>query len=95
LFAGEIHADYQGRFGRKRQARICRHASLSTHQPMGTINPVSSATGMNSTGNKPTLWMLPAEQGLKTANPTAGERYNRLVVKAEFLSFERPPQVSL
>jgi len=32
------------------QPAAARHASRSTHSPMGTISPVSSATGMNSVG---------------------------------------------
>ena len=32
------------------QALLWAHAARSTHSPSGTINPVSSATGMNSTG---------------------------------------------
>ena len=32
------------------QARACRHASSSTHWPIGTIRPVSSAIGMNWIG---------------------------------------------
>ena len=32
------------------QRRACRHASCSTQAPIGTIRPVSSASGMNSVG---------------------------------------------
>ena len=39
----------------------CRQASRSTHQPIGTIRPVSSATGMNSSGETQAApRMLPA-----------------------------------
>ncbi len=31
-------------------ATFCAHARRSTHRPIGTIKPVSSASGMNSTG---------------------------------------------
>ena len=40
------------------QWRSCRHASPSTHAPMGTIKPVSSAKAMNSPGGTTTCWSV-------------------------------------
>ena len=47
-------------------------ASRSTHSPIGTIRPVSSATGMKSAGEiMPSLGMVPAQQRLEARETPA------------------------
>jgi hypothetical protein len=40
-----------GRKPRRCHAMFCAHASFSTQRPIGTISPVSSASGMNCIGD--------------------------------------------
>ena len=70
LARGQVDADRQLR----RQgtaschSRIWRQASSSTHLPIGTIRPVSSASGMKSSGwDQALLGVLPAHQRLQAA----------------------------
>ena len=79
------------------QARAWRQASSSTHRPIGTISPVSSASGMNSPARSaPPLGVLPAHQRLDLADRRrVASVDDRLVVEPKLAALERPAQVGL
>ncbi len=55
---------------------------------MGTISPVSSATGMKSAGETTPSGTLPAAQRLKPSDLASRQANNRLIVNAEFSLIE-------
>ena len=69
----------------------CVQASASAQRPIGTTSPVSSASGMKSSGgDQAELGMLPADQRLEPCRPAGGEIDGRLVLERE-LAAERGP----
>ena len=73
-------------------AQACR----SAHSPIGTISPVSSASGMNSAGrHDAALGMVPAQQRLEAADLVALEVDDRLVVELELAVRQRLAQIEL
>ena len=72
-----------------------RRASCSTQRPIGTISPVSSASGMNSTRrDQAALGVAPAQQRLEAGRSTpSGEPDDRLVVQLELAGVDRALQV--
>ena len=69
-------------------------ASRITQEPIATIRPVSSATGMNSTGDtSPRVGMAPAQQRLERADAVLLEVEQRLVEKFELAALDREAQV--
>ena len=83
LAAREVDRDRQ----RRRCARptacqrcTCRQAWSSTHAPIGTMSPVSSATVMKSPGQQQApLGVLPAQQRLDAVDPPGAQVDHRLV----------------
>ena len=73
-------------------AQACR----SAHSPIGTISPVSSASGMNSRRrDEAALGMVPAQQRLQAADLVALEVDERLVVELELAVGQRLAQIEL
>ena len=71
-----------------------RQASWITQAPIGTISPVSSASGMNSSGaTRPRVGMVPADQRLERADPVGLEIEQRLVIELELAVGDRAPQI--
>src|SRR6185312_716667 len=68
----------------RRHARPCSHAVFSTHSPIGTMSPVSSARGM-----------LPAHQGLDRIHLAGAQVYARLVVQDQLMPLDRAAQAVL
>ena len=63
----DVHRDRHVGAG---QVMASRQACRMTHSPIGTIRPISSASGMKSSGrHQPALGMLPADQGLAADQP--------------------------
>ena len=64
--------------------RAWRQASRSTQRPIGTIRPVSSASGMKVSGpSMPALGVMPAQQRLDAGGAAVAEVHERLVVELE------------
>ena len=75
-------------------ARLGGTPRCSTQRPIGTIRPVSSASGMNSTGGiVPRVGCVPAQQRLDAVDRAAGEADDRLVVHRELAVVERALEV--
>ena len=75
------------------QATFCRQAVCSTHLPIGTISPVSSATGMNcigATGPRSGCSQR-SSASMPVMRPLADIPLG-LVVELEFVALERMPQ---
>ena len=71
------------------------HAAFKTHSPSGTINPVSSAIGMKSTGrHEPARRVIPPQQGFESVDLVRFQNNKRLV-ELELLAGERLAQVHL
>ena len=93
----QVHRDASGReSGRDAcQRAACAHAPSSTHRPIGSISPLSSAIGMNSAGSiRPRVG---CSQRRSASTETIGrpERDDRLVDDAQLLALQRPAQVVL
>ncbi len=68
----------------------------STHSPILTISPFSSASGMNCSGGNVALdRMGPAQQGLEADDPIGRQIDERLVAELELLERQSPPQIDL
>ena len=76
------------------QCAVWRHAVSSTHAPIGTIRPVSSANVDEVVGpEQPALGVVPPHQRLEADHPAGAEVDDRLVVDDELVAFERAVQV--
>ena len=76
------------------QRAAWRQASRTTHAPIGTIRPVSSAIGMKSAGEtRPRVGMVPADQRLERADAVVLEVEQRLVIELELAALDREAQV--
>ena len=86
-----------GRSGyRSLQIRDWRQTSSITQRPTGTISPVSSSAGRNSSGR--TRPRLGSSQRMSASTPTrrlGPQRHDRLVVETELALLERQPQPAL
>ena len=60
--------------------RVAAHACCSTQSPIGTITPVSSATGMNSPASTPSRRWSPLHQRFRRLRPLGHRREDRLVL---------------
>ena len=68
----------------------------STQRPIGTIRPVSSASGMKLSGlDQPARRVLPAKQRLDAVVAALIEANDGLVVDLELVQLERPLQLRL
>ena len=75
-------------------AAASRHASRSTHWPIGTIRPVSSASRQELPGQQhAALRMVPAQQRLEGADPFGAQVDHRLVEQFELVLRDRAEQV--
>ena len=76
------------------QVAASAQAVRSTHSPIGTISPVSSAIGMKSSGAiMPRVGMAPAQQRLEAGDAAAGNVDQRLVMDLELASAQRAAQI--
>ena len=73
--------------GRRQSAQAWR----STHSPIGTIRPISSASGMNSLGgHEATLRMAPAQQRLEAGDRSDAQIDHRLKEHFELTGIATP-----
>src|SRR5258705_8656582 len=70
-------------------------ALRSIQRPRSTISPMSSATGMISTGNRAAHRMIPSQQRFASRNPSRLEIDERLVEQLEFFIGQGLAQVQL
>ena len=71
-----------------------RHACSSTHAPIGTMSPVSSAIGMNSVGaDQAALGVFPAQQCLGADHRAGRQVDDGLVVDDELAAVQGVPQL--
>ena len=69
--------------------RASRHASSSTHSPMGTMRPLSSAMGMKRAGEIwPALRTVPAQERLGRDHAARGQLDDRLVGERQLTALE-------
>ena len=69
------------------QVAASAQAWRSTHSPIATIRPISSATGMNSAGEiMPRCGMVPADQRLAAWDAVVVEIEDRLIVQVNWPS---------
>ena len=72
------------------------HACSSTQRPIGTISPLSSASGMNVVGEDDApLGMAPAQQRLDPDRALGAQVERRLVDEEQLLALERLDEVHL
>src|SRR5437879_6531054 len=82
-----------GRNPRRCQAMFCAQASFKTQRPTGTINPVSSASGMNcSGGTMPNSGCAPAQQRLDAGDLSARDVHFRLIMQRKLIALQRTAQ---
>ena len=83
-------------FMRRGQFAASRQASRSTHSPIGTISPISSASGMNSAGDtRPRSGWFQRSSASKPVMLVGPQVDERLVVQLELAVGERLAQVEL
>ena len=82
-----------GRNPQRCHAMFCAQASIRTQRPIGTIRPVSSASGMNWAGGKHAVFgMGPAQQRLDAGDLAGRQIHLRLIVQRELLALQRMAQ---